>query len=152
MILLTDSINSGSWFHCEYKRGNQSYQFRLRILSFQKLDLTQVDEPEKISIEKETTIWLMEAEMINLTKEPISSGVIGYLDLKNQKGMKYHMSFDSHLLAFSKFGKMKRLNRFNTQLLIPKIKAVGAIIFRLPANEDDTVYSLSMRNGSIREA
>ncbi len=151
MILLKDVIDAGNWFHCEYKRGNQSYQFRLRILSFQKLDLTQVDEPEKISLEKETTIWLMEAEMINLTKEPISSGVIGYMDLKNQKGMKYHMSFDSHLLAFSEFGKMKRLNRFNTQLLIPKIKAVGAIILRLPVNDDNAEYSISIRNGSICE-
>lgn len=152
MIFLNDAITNGTWFHCKFKRNIEVFQFRLKILSFQKLDINQVDEPEKINMENGTTIWLMEAEMINLTKEPISSGVIGYMDLNNQKGMKYHMSFDSHLLAFSKFGKMKRLNRFNTQLLIPKIKAVGAIIFRLTSNEDDAVYSLSMRNGSIREA
>ncbi len=153
MIFLNDAITNGTWFHCEFKRNIEVYQFRLKILSFQKLDITLVDEPEKIKMENGTIIWLMEAEMINLSKEPISSsGAIGFLNLVNQNGLTYRMSFDSHLSATSEFAKKRRLLRFNIQALIPKIKAVGAIIFRLPANEDDAVYSLSMRNGSIREA
>ena len=153
MIFLNDAINNGTWFHCEFKRNINLYQFRLKVLSFQKLDVTQVDEPEKIKMENGTTIWLMEAEMINICKEPLSSSLaIGFLNLVNQNGLSYRMGFESHLSALSEFAKKKRLIRFNVQALIPKIKAVGAILFRLPENEDDSVYSLSMRNGSIREA
>lgn len=152
-IILNDAVTNGTWFHCEFKRNIEVYQFQFKILSFQKLDITQVDEPEKIKMESGTIIWLMDAEMINLSKEPItSSGALGFLNLINQNGLRYRMSFDSHLSATSEFAKRRRLLRFNIQELIPKVKATGAIIFRLPENEDDAVYSLSMRNGSIREA
>lgn len=153
MVFLNDAIRNGTWLLCEFKRNIEVYQFKMKILSFQKLDIMQVDEPEKIKLETGTVIWLMDAEVINISKQPItSSGALNFLNLVNPNGISYRMGFDSHLSATSEFAKRRRLLRFNIQELIPKIKATGAIIFRLPENEADVAYSLSMRNGSIREA
>jgi hypothetical protein len=151
MILLDDVINNGFWLHCEFPVKDQLYKFRLKVLSFQKLNLIEVDEPEKINMWKDTIIWLMEVEIINLSKEPMASGFLSHINIINTKGSKFIRTGDAHLCSHSEFAKKKRLDRFFGPYLNPKIKAIGTLIFRLPVDGED-VYSISIRSGSICEA
>jgi hypothetical protein len=151
MIPIKEAIGTGAWLHCEI---NESTKFRLKVLSFRKLNLSEVDEPEKIHIKDENTIlWIMDIEVINLSKEPISSGDEGpgKLILVDQDGFKFYAFQDSHLTVWSDFAEKSKMNRFYVlSKLSPKIKAVGAITFLLP-DDDEAVYSISIRGGSVKE-
>lgn len=150
MIFLNDAITNGTWLHCEFPVKDQLYQFRLKVLSFHKLNLNEVDEPEKINIWKDTIIWLMEVEIINLSKEPMASGFLNEINLINSKGSKFIRTGDLHLCQHSEFAKKKRLDRFFGPYLNPKIKAIGTLIFRLPADDEDQ-YFISNRSDNICE-
>ena len=151
MIPIKEAISSGAWLHCEFTAKKEI--FRLKVLSFRKLNLSEVDKPEEIElIDKNTIIWIMELEVINLTKEPIHpvDGPI-QLILIDQDGFKFDVFFDSHLQFLSNFAKKSGMKRFFSDYLIPKILAVGAISFQLP-DDNEAVYSISVKNGSINEA
>ncbi len=155
MIPIKEAINLGTWFHCEYTdtRHDEIYPFRIKILSFRKLNLKEVDNPEGLDLKDEgTIIWIMNLEAINVRKEAVSPTYsLDQLILIDQDGFKFHVFRDSHLRCWSDFAKKSKLTRFYGSDLIPKIKAVGAVPFQLP-DDDEAVYSISMKEGSIREA
>ncbi len=151
MILLKDVIENGSWLNYEFPVNDELYKFRLKVLSFQKLNLFEVDEPEKINMWNNTIIWLMEVEIINLSKEPMASGNLNKITLINSKGSKFIRTGDLHLCQHSEFAKKKRLDRFFGPYLNPKIKAVGTLLFRLPVNDLDE-YFISNLNGNMYQA
>lgn len=153
MIPIKDAINSGAWLHCEYNRYNEIIKFRLKIKSFRKLSLTEVDNPEKIeNLDPSATLWIMDIELVNLTKQPIHPSYgPPKLILVDQDDFHFHLFEDYHLENGSKFSKVSGMNRFHTANLIPKIKAVGALIFQLPEDEE-AEYSISMKeDGFIQE-
>lgn len=157
MIPIKEAISSGAWLHCEYKisSDDELTQFRIKILSYKKLDFSQVDNPERINFKDEgTIIWIMDLEVINLTKEAISPIYgPGSIVLVDQDGFKFEYFNDDHLQLYSRFAIESKLMRFFAQKLIPKIKATGAILFQLPDDDDEAVYSISLKGeGSIREA
>lgn len=155
MIPIKEAISSGAWLNCEYNTyKGEICQFRLKVLSFRKLNLSEIDNPENIElIDGNAHIWLMEIEVINLMKEPIMSydGPGSYPILIDQDGYKFDIFTDLHLRHSSAFAKKSGMYRFYQQTLIPKTKAIGAIPFQLP-DDDEAVYSISMKKGSIREA
>ncbi|MEO6329753.1 MAG: hypothetical protein ABIO55_12510 [Ginsengibacter sp.] len=155
MVPIKEAINSGAWLTCEYNENRDEIcRFRLKVLSFKKLNLLEVDNPERIElIDGNANMWLMEIEVINLMKEPIMSynGPGSYLILIDQDGYKFHIFSDAHLRHSSGFAKKSGMYRFYQQTLIPKTKAIGAIPFQLP-EDDEAVYSISMKEGNIREA
>src|SRR4051812_4766493 len=129
MVPIKEAISTGAWMHCEYMYEKKLYQFRLKVISFRKLNLSEVDNPENIKvIDSNANIWLMEIEVINLTKEPLSP-TFGpdMLILIDEDGFKFHVFKDTHLRLFSQFSKKSRLDRFFAQDLIAKIKAIGTI-------------------------
>ena len=72
MVPVREAINSGTWFHFSSSDGDM--QFRLKVLSFEKLDLSQVDEPQNIDDEETGACWwLMKIEAINLSKQSLFS-------------------------------------------------------------------------------
>ena len=151
MIPIKEAISSGAWLHCEFT--DSKVLFRIKVLSFRKLNLSEFDEPDKIDFKDEgIVIWIMDLEVINLTKEGINSFVgPGNLILTDQDGFEFNCFFDSHLCWNSQFAKRSKTNRFYAENLLPKIKAIGAIPFQLP-DDDEAVYSISVKDGSIREA
>lgn len=152
MIPVKDAIENGLWMHCEQNYRGEIIQFRLRIVSFHKIDLSEVDEPENIkAIDNNANFWQIGIEVINLNKEPLSP-TFGpdQLVLVDQDGFKFHVSNDGHLRLISNFAKRTKMDRFFAEALIPKIKAVGAIPFVLP-DDDEAVYSISLKEGNIRE-
>lgn len=153
MVPIKEAISTGAWLHCETTYNYELFQFRIKVLSFQKLNLSEVDNPEKIDFRDENTIvWIMDLEVVNLTKEcirPVQEGP-GRLILVDQEGFRFYTFQDSHLCCFSDFAKKSKTDRFYGTELLPKIKAVGAMPFLLP-DDDEAVYSISIRNGSIKE-
>ncbi|MCF8325608.1 MAG: hypothetical protein K9I84_11665 [Leadbetterella sp.] len=153
MIPLKDAIENGLWLQCEYDYRGKFIQFRLKILSFLKIKLSEIDEPEKIKvIDSNANYWQMDIEVINLTKEPLKP-IFGpnELVLVDQDGFKFHLSDDDHLRLSSEFAKRTKMNRFYATDLIPKTKAIGAIAIQLP-EDDDAFYSISLKDGIVREA
>lgn len=153
MILIKESINSGIWLYRTYTdNNNQSFNFGLKILSFRKLNLKEVDNPEKVDLKDEgAVIWIMEIEVVNMSQDPLSTYEMNELILIDQDGFKFHVFDDDHLRYYSQFANKTNMNRLFGSHLIPKIKAKSAIPFQLP-DDDEAVYSISVRNGSIKEA
>ena len=153
MIPIKEAISTGAWLHCEFNYNYELIQFRIKVLSYRKLNLSEVDEPEKINFRDEGTfVWIMDLEVVNLTKERISSHeqALSQLILVDQDGFKFYTFQDFHLCCGSKFAVKSKTKRFDGEYLFPKIKAVGAMPFLLP-DDDDAIYSISMRRGSIKE-
>jgi len=153
MVPIKEAINSGSWLHCEYDGYNGIYKFRIKINSFRKLSLSEIDNPEKINnLDSSATLWIMAIEFINLTKKPIhpSYGPPSLI-LVDQDNFSFHLFEDYHLENGSNFSVKTGMNRFHSAELIPKVKAVGSLIFQLP-NDDDATYSISIKdNGIVQE-
>lgn len=93
----------------------------------------------------------MDLEVINMMKEPLSTIEMDKFVLIDQDGFQFHVFSDKHLQCYSMFSKNSKMDRFYGLDLLPKIKAIGAVPFQLP-NDDEAVYSISVKNGSIREA
>jgi hypothetical protein len=152
MIPVKEAIISGAWLHCEYTYNDELIQFRLRILSFRKFKLSEVDRPEEIRlIDSSAIFWLMEIEVSNIMKESLSP-TFGpdQLILIDQDGFKFNVFHDTHLRLSSNFAKKSRMDRFFSIEIIPKIKAIGTIPFQLP-DDDEAVYSISLKKGTISE-
>ncbi len=150
MVPIKEAISSGAWLHCEFI--NSSEVFGIKVLSFKNLNLSDVDEPEKIDLkDSDSIIWIMELEIVNLSKEPITPTYGPHqLILIDQDGFKFRFFDDDHLGCFSSFAAKSNMKRLYSKELIPKVKAVGAISFLLP-NDDEAIYSISIRDGSIKE-
>jgi hypothetical protein len=149
MVPIKEVISSGSWLQCEHNFV-ENYKFRLRVISFEKLNLSLVDDPAEIEgIDSNSIIWKMDIEVIALNKEPIP---VRYgpndLLLVDQDGFKFPVFIERHLHMASEFSRNSGLHRFYVAELLPKIKAVGSITFQLP-DDDDAEYFISIKNDGI---
>ena len=163
-IPLSHAVETGAWHHCHlngdyFVIGTEgSIDFRIRVVSFEKIDISVIDEPNKIDLQFELgKLWLLEADVVNLTKKEIGSYPIhASLALFDQEGFEFTPVTDDHLTRESKYCKSKGLNLmngssgYNCGIFRPKIPVHGSLVFLLP-DEDDALYSLSVRNGSIKE-
>ena len=148
MVSVKETINSGAWLQCEYKDSEELIKFRLKINSFRKLNLSEIDKPEEISM-LDGNLTLVEVEVVNLCKEALKTGnVVNYIVLIDQEGYKFNVFIDHHLCWASEFAKKTRLNRFYSEELMPKIKTRGAFAFQLP-DDDGAEYSISINNDGI---
>jgi hypothetical protein len=154
MVPIKEAVNSGAWLHCE-KRDNlfKVNQFRLRIISFKKINLKDIDNPEEIEKFDETgNLWLMKIEVINLNKEPTSTyNNTGKLKLIDNDGFQFPKFKDGHLERLSKYSNSSGLDRFWSTDLLPKIKAIGSIVFHLPDDEDAEYFIAFEDNGIVQE-
>lgn len=152
MVPIKHAITSQSWLQCEYQYYDEPIKFRIKINSFRKLNLSEIDEPENIdNLDSSSILWIMNIEFINLTKRPIHpSDGPPHLNLVDQDGFAFNILEDYHLESGSRFSKTSGMNRFHSNELIPKIKAVGSIIFQLP-DDDDAEYSIALKNGVVQE-
>jgi len=153
MVPVKEAINSGSWLQCEHLYYDDLIKFRLKINSFRKLSLSEIDNPEKMDyiLDVNATLWIMNIEVINLTNIPIQPyDGPKQLVLIDKDGFNFYVrKEDSHLERHSNFAEISGANRFYCEGdLIPKIKAVGSIIFELP-DDDEAEYSISIKNDGI---
>lgn len=149
MIPIKEAISSGAWLH--FSNPEEELDFRVKVLSFRKIDLKEVDNPEKVEINEGAIWYLMTIEFINLTKEEISQ--YQWKDeivLIDNDGYKFNCKSDDHLGLDSEFSKKSGLYEFYAGDYIPKIKYKGAITFLLP-DEPEAEYSLTMSEGTVIE-
>lgn len=149
-IPIKEAVNSGAWLQCHSKMYDKYFDFRLRLLSFEKIDLADIDEPNKIDNfdSKEGNPWLMKLQIVNLNKKEVASGYItGSIIITDQDDFEFTEFTDVHLTFNSNFAEKSGLRNF---LLRPKIKYTGALAFMLPKDEEIEYY-LSVLDGDIQE-
>jgi hypothetical protein len=159
MVPLKEAIAGGAWLHfggrCKVELVDGGYeeidlQFRLRVLSFQKIDLSEVDKP--IEIDEGGNLWLLKIEAVNLIRTNLyPASLTENILLIDQDGFQFHVYTESSLILFSNYANKTGLSRFYGTPLVPKTKAIGAIAFFLP-DDDEAEYSLAMVGGTVHEA
>lgn len=147
-------IDSGSWFHCitGYVKPFNTSVFRLKIISFEKIELSEIDNPEEIDNTQfnleEGDFWIMKLQLVNLIKEE-TTAIPNHILLFDHDGFKFRSVSDDHVSCDSNYARKSGLANIFGRSFYPKIKKDGAITFFLP--KEETSYSLSVEGGKIKE-
>jgi hypothetical protein len=148
MIPIKSLVRDACWLKCTarspFVKGELT--FRMRILSFDHLDYTQIGRAVSlVPIDEGAVRWLMKLEVVNLGKV---SQLFGYLATEmrvvDTDGFQFEEESGDAGLTFSDFARRIGLNQGT---LLPKLKHKGAVIFKVP--DEDTEYSLTFRNGTM---
>ena len=158
-IPIKDAINSGSWFKCEGSFRFEGIEldeclFRIRVNDFIKVNLEEIDAPEKIDPKYDLTsgdFWLLKFEVVNLYKKVRNAAYLrANIFLTDSDDFEFQGSEDYHVFLMSDFAKQSGLSNFFFTPLNPKIKYSGALLFFLP-REDNAEYFISINGGEINE-
>ena len=150
MIPVAEAVGSGAWLQCISNDGQ--IHFRIRVLSFEPISLSEVDGREKMQILDEGVWSLLKIEVVNLNKMEIHVQNLYSISLQDQNGFQFRVRWeDPQLNCWSQYSMRVGLNRFYARQLSPKIKTPGALAFLLP-DDDEAEYALVMRDGTICEA
>lgn len=146
-ISVTEAIAGGAWYECKGMYFDEDLHFRLRVLGFSRTTIEEIDASLVDEIELEGILWLMSVEVVNLCKKPVDAYNLKYaLSLLDEDGYEFEHFPNSDLRNV----KARGINRFSGKSLSPKIKAVGAIPFVLP--DEENKYYLVIKEGQILEA
>lgn len=148
MIPIKSLVRDGCWLKCtaRSKYVQHDLTFRMRILSFDRLDYAQIGRAVSLKpIEEGAVRWLMRLEVVNLGKV---SELFGHItdEMRAVDADGFQFERDDAGLRFSDFATRTGLSLGD---LLPKLKAQGAVIFKVP--DEDTEYSLTFRNGTMEE-
>lgn len=146
MIPIKDLIRDGCWLKCTATNYKGEMIFRMRILSFERLDYPNIQRGVTLSpIEEGAVRWLMKLEVVNLTKVSV---LFGYLkeEMRVVDSDGFQFADDDAGLYFSDFAKQIGLSHGD---LLPKLKYQGAVIFKVP--DEDLEYSLTIKDGTMEE-
>ena len=164
MIPIQEAIETGAWLkaECLYdrkewreseykeKNGGNPLIFRLRLIAFSKIDLAEVDQPEKLSCSVDANIWKLDLEVVNLCQREVMSYFLGQgLVISDQDGFEFIRLSDGHLQCHSQYAELSGLGAFHYSALPPKIKRAGAFAYELPEEYDQ--HFLKIRKGSLTE-
>ncbi len=153
-IPIKHAIDSGAWFQCETETHDGPFIFKIRILSFHEVTNNIIEELQREIRFDEGIFWLMGIEVVNLNKIPFSGWhVQNKIILFDQDDFQF-ITISVSELVVTKYGERIGIKRFSgwsdVPYLKPKIKAVGALPFLLP-DEDESEYFLSVEGGNIQE-
>jgi len=148
MIPLNEVIEDGSWLRVDIP-GDEKRSFQFRPTSFSKINMSEVDNPEKLKeIDINSNIWLLNLDIINLSKQEFDSykftDVINILD---EDSCAFSKINDSHLTLSSEFAKTSGLEKFFCVNLRPKIAKSGAIAYELPDFFDQLFFDAKYYEG-----
>ena len=147
------AIESGSLF--KGLTGDEPpLEFRIKILSFEPLDTSKLDNPENIDKFYDLSqgiFMILSFEIISLHKRGISSkNIHSDLLVVDQDGFQFDESLDYHLCNYSDLSKTMGFYPFLGAELRPKIKYTGAVPFYVPKDET-AEYRFAVRRGSVQE-
>lgn len=145
-IPVREAITSGDWLECSSIMYQKEFFFRLRTISFEKILTSAIDKRTEGKLD-DGILWLMRIEVININKKPLNAyditcGVV----LLDQDDCIFH-ALDGLSSMYGGLSMSIGLLRFETSSnppLQPKIKAVGAIAFLLP-DDDQAEYFFSVK-------
>ncbi len=139
MIPLKIAIDGGAWFRVE-GHPNQLDEnvggrifFQIKFLSFDKVVLSQIDDPGQLQLQLDANVWILRVQVVNLCRKAFSSFRLNQsIRLVDEEGYEFGCVEDRHLILYSDFAQRSGLFAFFCAALKPKIKAAGAIPFELP--------------------
>lgn len=133
-LSIENAINSGDWY--EYKDGDRI--FRFRIISFRKVQLSEIENIDRIDSSlpiNDGILLLISIELINLSKNR-SSGYGLYLSILDEEDFKFNDLDCNYLTKNSGFARRNNLRSVD---YIPKFKYKRGLIFLVP-NENSKYY------------
>ncbi len=149
MIPIKALVRDGCWLNCtvrsKFVQGEVTV--RMRVLSFERLDYAEIGKAVSLEpIAEGAILWLLKLEVVNLCK---ASVLFGYLteEMRVVDSDGFQFERDDAGLYFSDFAKRVGLSLGS---LLPKLKAQGAVIFKVP--DEDSEFSLAFKNGSSGES
>jgi hypothetical protein len=149
-IPIKQGIESGSWFQCS----TGGHSFRIKLNAFERVNMVGINEPEKIDTKfdlQQGDFWLLKFDVINLTKQTITSGDMFHnILIIDQDNFEFSPASEPHLSVTSNYAEPSGLNAFILLSMYPKIKYPGAELFFLP-KEDNAKYFFSVPSGNIKE-
>lgn len=147
MIAVRDAIDRDLTIACSVDQTGPL--FAMKVLSFRKIDPSNIDDIEEVSTPGVGTLWLMELRLLNATKEPLfSCDATRCLRLVDGDGCQFPMFEDDHLQCNSDYSESSGLRRFFATELLPKIALDGAVAFFLP-DESGAEYALLANDGIL---
>jgi hypothetical protein len=158
-IPIKHAIKSGFWLKCDgsFDWDGQmiDYSFRIRILGFIKVNLKEIDNPQKINPKYDLTagdFWLLKLEVVNFCKQQVYGTILRKrIILLDNEDFEFQVIDDEgHLRLHSDFADKSGLRTFYSINFIPKIKHSGSHLFFLPS-DDSAQYFISVTGGEICE-
>lgn len=151
-IPVNEAIVAGDWLEYSDKSDDEVI-FRLRLLSFEKILTSSIDNPDNMEIAlDEGCLWLLKIELKNLSKTLLSPLLLQYrISLHDQDDFVFDALRDKHLTEDSWFSVQTGLIRISDGgcSLFPKNTVLGAIAFLLP-DDSQAEYFISTKIGSIQ--
>lgn len=149
------SILNSIIFTCNSKVYTQNINFKIKILSFEKISLSEIDNIEEI-IEKDKEfevngiLYLLYCEIMNLSKEEIEfHDIKECLVLVDEDDFIFKFN-NSIKFCRSKFSQNKGFYELHIYKFRPKIKKSVVMPIFLP-DEENQKYYLGIREGEIKE-
>ncbi len=91
----------------------KKFHFKLKTLSFEKVNMSEVDTPDQIESDEGGAYWLMKIEVISLYYRKIETRqVTDDIALIDSDGFQFNVQMDFHLSAGSRYSKQVGLSRF----------------------------------------
>ncbi len=150
-VPIKHAIESGAWFQCHSECEGEK-KFRLRVLSFEKVNLAAVDYPENLDKVHFNTDagdwWILKLEMVNLNR--IDAYLQYTILIVDEDDFEFKKVTDNHLSFDSSYSATSCLKNYYGHSFIPKINHIGALSYFLP-KDDNAEYFISIREGSIQE-
>ena len=158
-ISVKEAIISGEWVEYSLPKlwiMESCCVFRLRPIKFEKILVSEKDNISNLLSNRyqmdEGVLWLLKIEVVNLSRTSFCGSGIGFsIALHDQDDFVFYTACEKNLEPYSVFSRASGFSRFyrcRTNLQ-PKIKAVGAVAFLLP-DDDQAEYFLSVKKGSIQ--
>lgn len=159
MISIREAVDSGAWFKAtcsasddfRFDGGAGILEFRFRLREFVKIDLSSYSNEQSTLITKESNIWKVRLDIVNMHKQELRSDLFGdILDLKDPEGFVFGRVKDSGFLLEQP--AHPDLKSFFCSELPPKIKKTGAFAYELPEFFDDMFVFVCFHQGIMAEA
>lgn len=146
---INELIQTGDWLQCSTKTYDGDIIFRIRTLSFGKMNDNEIDR-SKIKKLDEGILWILKIEIVNFTKNPLPAYHIrDKIKLLDQDNFMFDAIQDHYLTYDSIYATKNGLCRFisisGTPSLPCKMKTEGSLAFLLP--DDELEFYLSIEDG-----
>jgi len=151
-ISINEAIESGEYYTFYKERYSKVYNYKLKIISFEKISQENLSNIEDLEYVGDGILWIMKVEVENIDKTPLDPYYVGeYLRIIDQEGFSFQRYNESELCHHSEYAEESGLIRFtgwsDVPDMNPKIKEKGAIAFLLP--DEESIYYLAIEDGKI---
>lgn len=120
------SINNSIIFACVSKKSENNVMFKIKLLSFNPVDFSEIDNVEKIEdFEENGVLYLLKCDIINLSKFELDfEDIRRSLLIADEDDFEYKIFYDYEMFYNTDFGEKFGLKRTRISHFRPKIGSV----------------------------